>query len=219
MDEGDEAPVVADADNPSSIQKMDSGAHAGLQSAASVAAQLAHRNAEERRRYAEAGDEASGKHQETIYRDASGRIINIAMHRAELRKKIEEEAAKAQAHIDAQKGEVQKNQMRQNKERLEEAKYLPVARYADDEQLNDELKEQDRWNDPAMGFLTKKREGKSVTGKPLYKGPAAPNRYGIRPGHRWDGVDRSNGFEKEWFAARNKKANMRELEYAWQMDE
>ena len=219
LDNEEDGPIAAESEVPSTVQKMDSGAHAGLQSAADVAAQLARRKAEERGRYAEAGDEASGKNQETIYRDASGRIINIAMQRAEMRQKAEQEAAKVQAQVEAQKGDVQRKEREQRKEQLEQAKFMPVARYADDEQLNDELKERGRWNDPAAGFLSKKREGKSVTGKPLYQGPAAPNRYGIRPGHRWDGVDRSNGFEKEWFAARNKRANTRELEYAWQMDE
>jgi pre-mRNA-splicing factor CWC26 len=85
--------------------------------------------------------------------------------------------------------------------------------------MNEELKEQDRWNDPAAQFVTKKKKGKSVTGKPLYQGSFPPNRYGIRPGYRWDGVDRGNGFEKQWFAARNKKKDREDLEYAWQMDE
>lgn len=29
------------------------------------------------------------------------------------------------------------------------------------------------------------------------------NRYGIKPGRHWDGVDRSTGFEQEMFKAKN----------------
>lgn len=201
-----------------SAMKMESGAHAGLQTADQVSAQLKLKKAEERQRFIEAGDEQSGKGKETIYRDASGRIINVQMKRAEARKKAEEQAAKAAAELEAQKGDVQRAEKEKRREQLSEAKYMPVSRYADDTELNEDLKEKERWNDPAAGFLEKKQGGKSVSGKPLYKGPAAPNRYGIRPGHRWDGVDRGLGFEKEYFATRNRRANLKSLDYAWQVD-
>ncbi|CAF9925167.1 MAG: Pre-mRNA-splicing factor cwc26 [Alectoria fallacina] len=217
-----QARALADDDAPSmedSAMKMESGAHAGLQTADQVTAQLKRKETEERRRFLEDGDDHSGKGKETIYRDASGRIINVQMKRAEARKKAEEAAAKAAAELEIQKGDVQRAEKHKRREQLSEAKLMPVARYADDVELNEDLKERERWNDPAVGFIKKKKEGESVSGKPLYKGPAAPNRYGIRPGHRWDGVDRGTGFEKDYFAARNRRANLKNLDYAWQMDE
>lgn len=217
------AHTLADEDAPavdaSGTAMMESGAHAGLQTADQVTAQLKRKRAEERQRFLQDGDEHSGRGKETIYRDASGRIINVAMKRAEARKKAEDDAAKAAAEVEAQKGDAQLAWREKRREELAEAKFLPVARYADDMEMNNELRERERWNDPASQFLTKKRDGKSVTGKPLYVGPAMPNRYGIRPGHLWDGVDRGNGFEKEYFAARNRRRNLKELDYAWQMDE
>ncbi len=217
-----QARTFADEDTPvidNSAVKMESGAHAGLQTAEQVTAQLKRKEALERQRFLEDGDEKSGKGKETIYRDASGRIINVAMKRAEARKKAEEEALKAAAELEAQKGDVQRAQAQNRKEQLKEAKFMSVSRYADDVELNEELKEKERWNDPAAQFLSKKKGGKSISGKPLYQGPAMPNRYGIRPGYRWDGVDRGNGFEKEWFAAKNRVGRLKELDYAWQMDE
>ncbi|KAM0797233.1 Pre-mRNA-splicing factor of RES complex-domain-containing protein [Usnea florida] len=207
-------PVVED-----SATKMESGAHAGLQTADQVTAQLKRKEAEERRRFLEDVDDHSGKGKETIYRDASGRIINVQMKRAEARKKAEEEAAKEATQLEAQKGDVQRAEKEKRRELLSEAKSMPVARYADDVELNEDLKQKQRWNDPAADFLEQKKEGKNVSGKLFYRGPAAPNRYGIRPGHRWDGVDRGTGFEKEYFAAKNRRANLKNLDYAWQMDE
>ncbi len=209
----DDVPAMED-----SAMKMESGAYAGLQTADQVTAQLKRKEAEEKRRFMEDGEEQSGRGKETIYRDASGRIINVQMKRAEARKKAEEEAAKAAAELEAQKGDVQRAEKDKRKEQLNEAKFMPVARYADDAELNEDLKEMERWDDPAAGFLEKKKGGKSVSGKPLYKGPAAPNRYGIRPGHRWDGVDRGTGYEKNYFAAANRRANLKNLDYAWQID-
>ena len=209
----EEAPAIDDSGTTTD------GIQAGLQSGAQVAAQIKGQKEAERQRFLKDDGAQNGMGQETIYRDASGRIINVAMKRAEARKKAEDEAAKAAAEIEAQKGDVQRAQLARRREELAEAKFLPVARYADDEDLNEELKEKDRWNDPAAQFLSKKKQRKSVTGKPLYAGPAMPNRFGIRPGYRWDGVDRGNGFEKEYFAAQNKRKNLKDLDYAWQMDE
>ncbi|QGA21509.1 hypothetical protein EYB26_009220 [Talaromyces marneffei] len=204
-------------------QRMESGARAGLQTAAQTAAMVA---AQERRKKAElAAFQASVKQQqqegggETIYRDASGRIINVAMKRAEARKAAEEAAKAEQAAKDALMGDVQRQAKEERMEQLRSARAMPLARTIEDEDLNEELRQQDRWNDPAAQFLTTKKAGVSKTGRPLYKGGFAPNRYGIRPGHRWDGVDRGNGFEKEWFQARARKDRIRDLEYEWQMDE
>ncbi|TKA80351.1 hypothetical protein B0A49_03090 [Cryomyces minteri] len=212
----EDEPEVLDQDG---VLKMESGAHAGLQTADQVTAALQHRQAAERKAFERMGAEAAGKGQETIYRDATGRIINVAMKRAEARRRADEEERKRAAELEAQKGDVQLAQKEVRKKQLEDAKLMTVSRYADDTELNKELKERDRWNDPAAQFLTKKKAGKSVTGKPLYKGAAAPNRYGIRPGHRWDGVDRGNGFEMEYFTAQNRRRNVKDLQYAWQMDE
>nr|POE76695.1 pre-mrna-splicing factor cwc26 [Quercus suber] len=223
----DEAPAVVgevnavDAEAPPA---MASGAAAGLQTAEQVTAALRKKERAEKKAMKDAGLDSTGKAQETIYRDASGRIINVAMKRAELRAKADEEARKKREKEESSKGDVQRREKEEKRQQLEEAKIMKVARYADDQQLNDELKERERWNDP-MAFMSgnkksakaNKKGGRKMTGK-TYQGPSEPNRYGLRPGWRWDGVDRGNGFERKWFAARNKQKDRQDLEYAWQVD-
>ncbi|KAI5794481.1 Pre-mRNA-splicing factor of RES complex-domain-containing protein [Peziza echinospora] len=216
------SPSPSSHTNTPQTPSMESGALAGLQTGSQVAASLALKRARDLAAFHSTNADASlssGKAQETIYRDASGRIINIAMLRAEARKKAEDEEAKKAKQLEAMKGSVQILEAEKRRKEVEEAKFQTIGRYKDDSALNEELKEVERWNDPAAAFLSSKKKGLSRTGKPLYQGAAPPNRYGIKPGHRWDGVDRGNGFEKKWFQARGKQAANKELEYAWQMDE
>ncbi|KAK5981979.1 BUD13 [Trichostrongylus colubriformis] len=92
----------------------------------------------------------------------------------------------------------------------------PLARMADDAEMNRHLKEQILEEDPMAVMLnTKKRKQALNRGDlvyPTYQGECPPNRFGIRPGYRWDGVDRSNGFEGRLAQAKNKK-NAQEREY------
>ncbi|KAK9694795.1 Pre-mRNA-splicing factor of RES complex [Popillia japonica] len=99
----------------------------------------------------------------------------------------------------------------------------PLARYADDEDLERHLKEMERDGDPMLQYLRKKRKKQDVeSGKPVrpqFEGEFMPNRYGIRPGHRWDGVDRSNGYEKKWFEVMNSRRAQMEDAYKWSTED
>jgi pre-mRNA-splicing factor CWC26 len=215
----DEGPVIeGQVEDDSAVRKMGDGTHAGLQSAAAVKKQYEKRKREEK----EAWEREQGKHgaaSETVYRDATGRRIDISMRRAAAARELDEKARKEREEKEAQKGDVQRLEKERRREELDEARFMPLARTVDDVEMNEEMKEVERWNDPAAQFLSAKKKGKSKTGKPLYVGAAAPNRYGIRPGHRWDGVDRGNGWEGERFKALNRTARNKQLEHEWQMDE
>jgi pre-mRNA-splicing factor CWC26 len=238
----DEAPAIAD-DNDRPIVRMSDGTHAGLQTAASVAAQLAARKKAETEAW-EAEERMHGKHkrgkEETVYRDATGRRIDISMARASARAEADAKLAKEKQEKEEQLGDIQRAAKARRKEELEEAKFMPLARTIDDEDLNRELKQRMRWDDPAAQFLSREKlenqgrggggggggggdelgSGKAGGGgKPVYKGAAPPNRYGIRPGYRWDGVDRGNGWESERFKAINRRERNKGLDFAWQMDE
>lgn len=216
--EDDEVPAVEGGD----VVKMGDGTHAGLQSAAAVTAQLEKRQRQEREEFDKL--RGSAKEEETAYRDAAGNRIDISMRRAQARRAAAEAAEKERQAKEALKGDAQKEEADRRKEKLQDAKLMPFARSAEDEEMNRELKEQQRWNDPMMQFLGDKSGAKGAAssktkkGHPAYNGPAPPNRYGIRPGYRWDGVDRSNGFESERFKALNRREMRKDLEYSWQMD-
>eukprot|EP01100_Stratorugosa_tubuloviscum_P000147 TRINITY_DN1031_c0_g1_i1.p1 TRINITY_DN1031_c0_g1~~TRINITY_DN1031_c0_g1_i1.p1 ORF type:complete len:124 (-),score=59.99 TRINITY_DN1031_c0_g1_i1:159-530(-) len=115
-----------------------------------------------------------------------------------------------------------KKQREEKKAEYEAEKLKPFARFADDTDLEQHLKKKQRWGDP-MAKLVQSEQKKNNYGqiqKPVYRGPPGPaNRYNIVPGHRWDGIDRSNGFEKKLFEHRAQQSATKEKAYKWSVED
>ena len=92
------------------------------------------------------------------------------------------------------------------------------------DQYDKQLKESDRFGDPMKeirkyqkGTATEKDKKKLWSRKvfPPCSFEAPPNRFDIEPGHRWDGKDRSNGFEGKWLGRANQQKANKESFYKW----
>jgi pre-mRNA-splicing factor CWC26 len=98
--------------------------------------------------------EAMAAAQETVYRDASGRKIDMKVEKAEAaRKKREREEREAQK-MEWGKGLVQRGDAEKRRREEERIRLSGFTRYANDEELNRAQKDQERWNDPAAAFMT-----------------------------------------------------------------
>ncbi|RWS10059.1 BUD13-like protein [Dinothrombium tinctorium] len=176
-------------------------------------------------------NEALGKGAKTVHRDASGKVRDLKAEEEEAKKKKAVEDEKTEKYKDWNMGLKQKQDQQQ---RLEDALHemsKPLARYEDDEDLDKLLREREQLDDPMLQYIRKKKakqkvkeaneKGEKIMEKPKYNGPAPPplNRFGIGPGYRWDGVDRSNGFEREYFARIAEKSAIHEEAYRWSTED
>ncbi|XP_025067732.1 BUD13 homolog, partial [Alligator sinensis] len=199
--------------------QMLSGGKAGL-----VSADLLRQEQQELRRRDRSNKhlEDESQNAETVFRDKSGRKRDLTQERLEQQKKAEEKARKDEQYAKWGKGLAQSKQQQQNVEDAIKEMQKPLARYIDDQELDQMLREQEREGDPMANFIKKRKtkESKDKKEKPRYSGPAPPlNRFNIWPGHRWDGVDRSNGFEQKRFARLASKKAVQELAYKWSVED
>ena len=98
--------------------------------------------------------EAVAAAQETVYRDASGKKLDMKLERAEAaRKKREREEREAQK-MEWGKGLVQREDAEKRRREEERIRLNGFTRFADDKELNRAQKDQERWNDPAAAFMT-----------------------------------------------------------------
>ncbi|XP_069735459.1 BUD13 homolog [Phaenicophaeus curvirostris] len=204
--------------SPKKANVMFSGVKAGL-----VSADVLRREQQELRRNERNTKhlEEESQHAETVYRDKSGRKRDLMREWLEQRQKAEAQSKRDAQYAKWGKGLVQERQQQQNVEDAIKEMQKPLARYIDDEDLDRMLREHEREGDP-MADLIKKRKAKEnkEKEKPRYKGPAPPlNRFNIWPGHCWDGVDRSNGFEQQRFARIANKKAVQELAYKWSVED
>ena len=89
-------------------------------------------------------------------------------------------------------------------------------------ELEIEKMETERFDDPLKQVLKKPSDGKMIALKSMnqvlsmihrckYQSPM--NRYGIRAGYMWDGVDRGNGFEVKYLSKMNELKSKADQDY------
>ena len=191
--------------SPPRMKKTLDGKKAGLQNAKDLKDELAELRRREKRALDGLSDEASGRNAKTLVR---GRLAEKQAREEEEKKKKEVPEAIKQKYEVWNKGVAQ---VKAAGAQLEDNLYemsKSLTRTVDDKDREDLLKEREREDDPMAAYMKKKKA--KVHGKqkryPQYKGPQPPpNRFGIMPGYRWDGVDRSNGFEKKLMTQGAKK--------------
>eukprot|EP01039_Chlorochromonas_danica_P008574 gene8574-9447_t len=165
----------------------------------------------------------------TVYRDKLGRRVDGPSD--QLRQEQRSESQRKERIVEAQyewgRGSVQKREARDAQEEFAAVAAEPFARTADNPRLEKMRKEVILDGDPmAQYFRTKRKKDSEVSGdakggkreraKPLYSGPnPTPNRFNIRPGYRWDAIDRGNGFEARALRKRSEREAFDEEAYKW----
>ncbi|XP_076900577.1 uncharacterized protein LOC143554772 isoform X1 [Bidens hawaiensis] len=176
----------------------------------------------------------SGRNAEGIRRD---KRTGARLSKEEIESLQKKDEKPKEIKLEWGKGLAQKREAEARLKELELEKAKPFARTRDDDDLNDIQKNAIRWGDP-MAHLVKKKQSEVVLPDigdnermkesgfiiPQHvpnhswlkrRLEAAPNRYGIKPGRHWDGVDRSNGFEKQMFNRQNEKQATEREAYLW----
>ncbi|BFG42737.1 hypothetical protein CerSpe_290110 [Prunus speciosa] len=207
----------------------------GLISGREMRDEITRTKKDERLRFQQMDPSISGREAVPVYRDkkTGERISKEELLKSQ--RKVEEKPKEIK--LEWGKGLAQKREAETKLEELELEKEKPFARTRDDPDLDKMLKERVRWGDP-MAHLVKKKYSEPVlpdlgdsekmkesgfiipqeipNHSWLKRGlDAAPNRYGIRPGRHWDGIDRSNGFEKGMFKRKNDKQATEAEAYLW----
>lgn len=200
---------------------MSTGHSAGLQSAQKFK-EAESKLREKRHMEAVEAGARGGDRSDTIYRDASGRQID--MHEELLKRDADRANQLKLDEIESEalhKGRAQKERELAAEKNMEAIAAGSFARSIDDADLEAARKDAIRDGDP-MAARAAKKTAKSwgPIATPVYKGPPPkPNRFGILPGYRWDGVDRGNGFEDKVLAKKYSRQIRKEEAYKYSVSD
>ncbi|KAL3825208.1 hypothetical protein ACJIZ3_021237 [Penstemon smallii] len=210
----------------------------GLVSGKDIKEEIDIKKKEDWSRFQTMDSSVSGRDAEAIYRNKTTGERMSREEFLELKKKEKKKNEKPkEIKLEWGKGLAQKREAEARLQEIEAEKDKPFARGRDDPDLDKLLRDRPRFGDP-MAHLVKNKNldpvlpdlGDNEKMKdsgfiipqeiPVHSWrrrglEAAPNRYGITPGRHWDGVDRSNGYEKESFTRTNEKKAMQQEAYKY----
>lgn len=166
-------------------------------------------------------------HQKTIYRNKEGQIVDM---KEKLLTEKDRLKLANEAQLKQWKGGAKQMQEKQDmRKAIEEAKEQPFARHEISQEAETELKNRERFGDPLK--LMKSTSHRSKYNQQMYrvittfsgykyllpkcKFPSTTNRFDIEAGHRWDGVDRSNGYERKWIEKVNSRQDNEQFFRKW----
>eukprot|EP00735_Rhodelphis_limneticus_P011720 TRINITY_DN4856_c0_g1::TRINITY_DN4856_c0_g1_i1::g.915::m.915 TRINITY_DN4856_c0_g1::TRINITY_DN4856_c0_g1_i1::g.915 ORF type:complete len:217 (+),score=48.17,sp/Q9BRD0/BUD13_HUMAN/42.34/1e-37,Bud13/PF09736.4/1.6e-38,DUF1168/PF06658.7/0.9 TRINITY_DN4856_c0_g1_i1:62-652(+) len=195
---------------------MSSGQTAGLHAGAALRADAERARLSEKERLKTMDTAATGSLAKTVYRDKTGKKVSEEELKA-LKRKTDKRYKDEDDDGEWRRGTAQKRQEEEAMQQIKKAAAQPFARTADDFELNSYQRDIIRDGDP-MAHMIKVKP--SSDDRPRYRGPAPdPNRFGISPGHRWDGVDRSNGFENKRWKMLNERKAVSLDSYKWSVED
>ncbi|KAL3846071.1 hypothetical protein ACJIZ3_003474 [Penstemon smallii] len=210
----------------------------GLVSGGDIKEEIDKKKKEDWSRFQKMDPSVSGRDAEAIYRNKKTGERMSREEFLELKKTEKKKHEKPkEIKLEWGKGLAQKREAETRLQEIEAEKDKPFARSRDDPDLDKLLRDRPRFGDP-MAHLVKNKNWEPVLPDlgdnekmkesgfiipqeiPVHSWrrrglEAAPNRYGIIPGRHWDGVDRSNGYEKEFFKRTNEKKAMQQEAYKY----
>lgn len=156
------------------------------------------------------------KNQETIFRQKDGMQIKVEDLKESKKIKLEKlNAALLREWKSGYRQTIEKREEKQKINNMKKGSSTLEVEYALERDL-ERLNSTNSIDDPLRLILGDKQKNYHINTwlqTIPSRFPPLSNRYGIKPGYMWDGVDRSNGYEKRYLAKLNELKNQDQEEY------
>lgn len=150
---------------------------------------------------------------ETVHRNLDGRKRNISAERNQRNAETGRLEAAQEKLALLGSGLAQIEKARQDRQEFASQASASFAYFKDDKAHNATLANVQRWGDPMASMSTShgKRESEQFA--------TPPNRFGIIAGPRWDGIDRSTGFEAKVLQHANDRNVLQDEFHKWSTED